>query len=94
MAGYNRVPLIVPDTLLDPRFADSPAVIGPLRVRFYAGYPQIVSDGSCIGTLCIADVKPRELEPSALDELRSLADIAVREVERSRTNTSEQALVN
>ena len=31
--------MVVPDTRLDSRFADSPVVTGAPHVRFYAGYP-------------------------------------------------------
>jgi GAF domain-containing protein len=30
---------VVPDALVDPRYAASPAVTGPPQVRFYAGQP-------------------------------------------------------
>jgi CheY-like chemotaxis protein len=89
-AVFDRVPLIVPDALLDPKFADNPQVVGPPHVRFYAGYPLVVSDGSCVGTLCVADIRPRELTPTALDPLRYLAEIAVREMERPQTSPAGQ----
>ena len=43
--------LQVPDALEDPRFADNPVVAGPIRVRFYAGVPLALADGSRVGTL-------------------------------------------
>ena len=64
----------VPDTTLDPRFADSPAVTGPLRVRFYAGAP-LHFDGHRVGTLCIADRRPRLLDATDLRELWDLATL-------------------
>jgi GAF domain-containing protein len=64
----------VPDTLDDPRFADNPAVIGPPRVRFYAGAPVVLDDGSRIGTLCIVDHRPRLLDATEVARLRELAD--------------------
>ena len=67
----------VPDTLNDPRFADSPAVAGPQRIRFYAGAPLTLEDGSRVGTLCIADHRPRLLDDAQLDALRDLADHVV-----------------
>jgi GAF domain-containing protein len=67
----------VPDVLEDPRFADSPAVVGGARVRFYAGAPLTVDEGSRVGTLCIADHRPRLLADSDIDALRHLADQVV-----------------
>jgi GAF domain-containing protein len=64
----------VPDTLDDPRFADNPAVTGPPRVRFYAGAPIVLDDGSRIGTLCIIDHRPRLLDAGEVARLRALAD--------------------
>jgi GAF domain-containing protein len=66
----------VPDTTLDPRFADSPVVTGPLRVRFYAGAP-LHFDGYRVGTLCIADHRPRLLDALDLRELCDLASLVV-----------------
>jgi GAF domain-containing protein len=63
----------VPDVLDDPRFADSPAVVGGTRVRFYAGAPLTMDDGSRVGTLCIADHRPRLLDDTDTDALRHLA---------------------
>src|SRR4029450_11473546 len=56
----SRAPVIVPDTLLDDRFADNPLVTGEPRVRFYAGFPIFYTDGSCLGTLCLIDTRPRQ----------------------------------
>ncbi|ACA15427.1 putative phytochrome sensor protein [Methylobacterium sp. 4-46] len=78
-----RLPLVVPDTLLDSRFADNPAVVGPPYLRFYAGQPLILAQGHCIGTLCVADTRPRFLDADGETLLRWLADLALREIERS-----------
>jgi phosphoribosyl 1,2-cyclic phosphodiesterase len=72
----------VPDVLEDPRFADNPAVTGPMRVRFYAGVPLVLADGSRVGTLCVADHRPRILDDDQLAELRRLAALVVAELER------------
>jgi phosphoribosyl 1,2-cyclic phosphodiesterase/DNA-binding response OmpR family regulator len=77
---YSREPMIVADALQDSRFADNPLVINDPRIRFYAGYPLILDDGSCIGTLCILDTRPRSLEGPDLARLRDLTDIALQEL--------------
>jgi phosphoribosyl 1,2-cyclic phosphodiesterase/CheY-like chemotaxis protein len=77
---YNREPMIVSDAFQDVRFADNPAVINEPRIRFYAGYPLMLDNGSCIGTLCLLDTRPRTLEGSDLERLHDLADVALREI--------------
>jgi GAF domain-containing protein len=72
----------VPDALLDDRFAENPLVTGPPGIRFYAGEPLILS-GTCIGTLCIIDRRPRDLDLEGLALLKDLADLAVEELERA-----------
>ena len=62
------------DTYLDDRFADNPLVTGEAHVRFYAGFPVFHDDGSCLGTLCLVDTRPRYL---AEDTVRLLEDLAV-----------------
>jgi phosphoribosyl 1,2-cyclic phosphodiesterase/CheY-like chemotaxis protein len=76
---YNQTPMIVADTFKDARFADNPLVTNEPRIRFYAGYPLTLNDGTCIGTLCLLDSRPRSLEMSDLEQLRDLADIALQE---------------
>jgi GAF domain-containing protein len=73
--------LQVPDALEDDRFADNPAVAGPARVRFYAGVPLALADGSRVGTLCVADHRPRLLDDQQLAELRRLAALVVAELQ-------------
>lgn len=65
--------MVVPDTLQDPRFHDHPAVTDGARIRFYAGAPLVASDGSALGTLCVMDTTPREIQPAQLRALEALA---------------------
>ncbi|MGI9602843.1 MAG: MBL fold metallo-hydrolase [Acidimicrobiales bacterium] len=74
--------LQVPDALVDPRFADNPLVADGPRVRFYAGVPLTLTDGTQAGTLCVIDYRPRLLDDSQLDELRRLGGMVVEELER------------
>jgi GAF domain-containing protein len=74
--------LQVPDALADERFADNPLVVNDPRVRFYAGAPLTLSDGTTAGTLCVIDYRPRLLDDDQLAELRRLADLVTIELER------------
>ena len=81
---HLREELIVPDTMLDGRFADNPLVVDEPRIRFYAGAPLILEDGSCIGTVCLIDTRPRDLGAADLATLRDLRDLALEEIQRTQ----------
>ena len=66
--------LIVQDSRKDDRFHDNPLVINEPHVVFYAGVPLISSDGYPLGTLCVIDNKPKELNLNQLDALKSLSN--------------------
>jgi diguanylate cyclase (GGDEF)-like protein len=65
--------LVIPDTLKDPQWASNPQVVGDPGLRFYAGAAVVTGDGYRLGSLCVADTDPRELEPRALSALDALA---------------------
>jgi GAF domain-containing protein len=79
-AILERDLLVVPDALADARFADNPLVTGAPHVRFYAGVPLRVGDTTPIGTLCLIDTRPRELEARQVELLRSLGAMVEREL--------------
>lgn len=72
--------LVVPNALLDTRFADNPLVTGDPNIRFYAGRPLKAPNGSRLGTLCIIDRQPRNLSQEDLNVLSDLASIVEREL--------------
>ena len=74
----------VPDAALDPRFADNPLVSGQPDIRFYAGAPVKLSDGSRIGTLCVIDRQPQRLTASQRQVLCELALAAAQALEGRR----------
>jgi diguanylate cyclase (GGDEF)-like protein len=72
--------MTVPDALLDERFHDNPLVVGDPGIRFYAGCPLQVPNGSKLGTLCLIDVNPRTMDEGDLQLLRDLARMAEQEI--------------
>ena len=78
-------PLIIPDTKLDPRFADHPLVIGEPYLRFYAGIPLRSAKGHNLGTLCVADQKPRTLNFDDLETLRAFAALVEQKINATPT---------
>lgn len=80
-AVEQRSDIVVPDTLLDSRFADNPLVTGDPQLRFYAGAPLILKNGRCIGTLCILDRRPRNMSAKDLSALHDLRDMVLAEIE-------------
>ncbi|MBP8184895.1 MAG: PAS domain S-box protein, partial [Pseudomonas sp.] len=71
----------VTNTLEDPRFADNPLVTGAPDIRFYAGAPLTTHDGFNLGTLCVIDRTPRQLNPQQRDALARLGRQVVRQLE-------------
>jgi GAF domain-containing protein len=75
---------IVPDAREDPRFKENPLVLGDPHIRFYAGAPLIDEDGYALGTLCVMDRQPRELDDTQKEALRSLRRLALSQIELRR----------
>lgn len=72
--------LEVSDATKDERFYDNPAVTDSPNVRFYAGCPLVMANGSKIGTLCLADDQPRILQDEDKTLLRDLAHMVEAEI--------------
>ncbi len=77
---FLRAPLIIPDTLQDDRFADNPLVTGEPGIRFYAGVPLFHENGSCIGTLCMVDMRPRQFPEPMIQMFADLATLVQKEL--------------
>ena len=82
----------IPDTTLDHRFRENPFVTSTeYAVRFYAGIPLINSEGSALGTLCVIDMKQRELSEHQKFALAALGRQVVAQLELRRLlNTSQE----
>ena len=72
--------MIVPDALQDERFRDNPLVTNDPYIRFYAGYPLKGPNGMNIGTFCIADGEPRNLNAEQQELLIEYASLVQREL--------------
>lgn len=72
--------LYIPDATKDNRFQENPYVVGAPGVRCYLGEPLFSPDGFAVGTFCILDLEPRELDPEARETFRDLAQLAEREL--------------
>ena len=64
---------VVPDASKDPRFSSNPFVVSDPKIRFYAGAPFSSSDGQPLGTLCVVDLVPRQLNSSQENALLALS---------------------
>lgn len=77
----SREPLIISDTLLDPRFVENEAVTGAPYIRSYLGVPLQTPDGYNVGSLCAIDIVPRDFSGEQVDMLKAFAAIVVDELE-------------
>ena len=80
----DRQPMVIEDTFRDPRFVDNPLVVGDPHIRFYAGVPLLVDEGSSVGALSVADRSPRGISPRQIASLQRLAAQVSRELRLRR----------
>ena len=90
-------PVHLRDARDDPRFASSPFVTGELgSIRFYAASQLRTPDGATVGTLCVYDEAPHELDAEqreALDDLAAqVAQVLELRAERQRLSDSNAEL--
>jgi two-component sensor histidine kinase len=80
---------IVPDTTLDHRFCDNALVVGDPHLRFYAGALLQTPDGFPLGTVCVLDYRPRELDETQQAFLRLMANQVMKLLELRRVIATE-----
>ncbi len=65
--------MVIPDTTLDSRFKTHPMVTQGPEYRFYAGSPLVDPEGYVIGTICVFDYQPKQLNQRQIDSLQALS---------------------
>jgi GAF domain-containing protein len=84
--------LEVPDARLDERFLDNPLVTGDPHIRYYCGVPLRTPEGAALGSLCVIDRTPRQLDAGQQQALQTLArEVMARlELRRKQQELQEQ----
>ena len=81
---------IIPNAAEDERFADNPLVTGAPHIRFYAGCPLKIREGLNIGTLCLIDQAPREMDEEDQQLLKDLGAIIEEEIKSIQLATLDE----
>jgi signal transduction histidine kinase len=80
---------LVPDVRLDDRFKDSPFTTSG-AVTTYAASQLVTSSGTPIGTLCIFDPQPRDIDQQMMDVLSELSEAVTDVLEARRHQDAMQ----
>lgn len=78
---------IIPNATEDDRFFDNPLVTEDPSIRFYAGYPLKLRQGVNLGTLCLIDSKPRQLDEEDKQLLMDLGAMIEQEIRSVQMST-------
>lgn len=77
----KRQPIIVKDAKHDDRFKHNPLVHDEPFFRFYAAAPLIAPNGYAIGTLCVIDYIPRNINLEQMEALEILSHQVITQLE-------------
>lgn len=76
---------IVQDARKDNHFRDNPLTTGDPNVVFYAGVPLVSPNGLPLGSLCVIDDTPKNLQPDQIQQLKKLANQTLKLFELRRS---------
>jgi len=82
--------VVIGDTLAQEQFARNAAVTGYPYMRFYAGVPLICPEGEVLGTICVIDQVPRELNQQQVEGLLALGEQVINQLELRRILAERQ----
>ncbi|RYE29119.1 MAG: GAF domain-containing protein, partial [Sphingobacteriaceae bacterium] len=85
--------LEIPDTLQDERVKDNPMVTCQDGIRYYAGVSLVNPDGYVLGTICVFDTQPKNLNDKQKQALQFLASETVMHMETAKKNLTLNNLV-
>ena len=90
----------VKDASHDKRFFDNPLVTGDPNIRYYAGMPLVTSLGYNLGSLCVIDSKPRELDEEQVFAMKVLSaqvmklfELRIKNKELKKLNDVQQKIL-
>ena len=86
---YQNEPLVIEDLQRDPRFPH----LSELRqhhIRFYAGVPLKDKNGIAVGSLCLLDKQPRQMQAEDMILLKALAQDLMATLSNERKKKDKQ----
>lgn len=78
---------IISNAAEDNRFKNHPYVAHDLKVRSYVGVPLVDPNGFALGSLCVVDIEPRNLDEFQLLALEKLANQVIKLLELRKKNS-------
>lgn len=83
--------MVIEDLARDRRFANNP-LFKEYGIRFYSGVPLLAPNGQPIGSLCLMDMKPRQLSEREKRLLQQYAVEVMEEIATRVPQSTRQAL--
>lgn len=91
--NYPDELFLVPDARVDERFKNNPLVVEDPNLVFYAGIPLVDNDGYALGSLCVIDHKPKELNEGQVSSLRALSHQVMKLIQLRKSEARLQRLI-
>jgi signal transduction histidine kinase len=91
--NYPDELFMVKDARKDDRFRDNPMVSDAPNIVFYAGFPLVDKQGYALGSLCVIDHKPKELNDKQISSLRALSKQVINLIELRKRQTDTKKML-